>query len=93
MELNIDNITLKDTKLKISAWCLMMRKSNHETQIELASKLNVSHKTIANLEKGNNFTIDTLLKVLQYFDRLDLIYEFISDQVETEREKEQVSLY
>lgn len=90
---NLEQVTLKDVKVMIAKWCRLLRKEHGETQISLAQKLNVSHKTIYNLEKGSNFTIDTLLKVLQYFDRLDLFYKFLSDQVQQEKEKHNINFY
>ena len=74
-------------------WCQILRKQHNETQISLAQQLGISHKTIYNLEKGTNFTIDTLLKVLQYFDRLDLLHEFLTDQIKLENNKLNLSFY
>lgn len=93
MKLVLDPVTLKKTKLEISSWCRLLRKENGETQISLARKLNLSHKTIYNLEKGSNFTVDTLLKVLQYFDRIEIFYGFLSDQVQQEEEKNKINFY
>lgn len=91
--LKIELITVKEVKINIAKWCQLLRKEQGETQISLAMKLNISHKTIYNLEKGGNFTIDTLLKILQYFDRLDLFYKFLSDQIQEENEKNNISFY
>ncbi|MDM1048358.1 helix-turn-helix transcriptional regulator [Sphingobacterium hotanense] len=93
MLFTIDAVTIKDIKSQIAHWCQILRKQHNETQISLARKLNVSHKTIYNLEKGTNFTIDTLLKVLQHFDRLVLINKFLSGQIEQETEKSDINLY
>lgn len=91
--LDFNKANLKEVKNSLAEWCQILRKENNETQISLAQKLNVSHKTIYNLEKGSNFTIDTLLKVLQYFDRLDLFYRFLSDQIAQEKDKKDISFY
>ncbi|MET3731512.1 helix-turn-helix domain-containing protein [Moheibacter stercoris] len=91
--LDFNKANLKEVKNSLAEWCQALRKENNETQISLAQKLNVSHKTIYNLEKGSNFTIDTLLKVLQYFDRLDLFYRFLSDQIAQEKDKKDISFY
>lgn len=91
--LNLEHITVKEVKINIAKWCQLLRKEHGETQISLALKLNISHKTIYNLEKGCNFTIDTLLKVLQYFERLDLVNKFLSDQIDKENQKNNISLY
>jgi len=90
---NLEQVNLKEVKINIAEWCVLLRKEHNETQISLAEKLNISHKTIYNLEKGSNFTIDTLLKVLQYFDRLDLFNKFLIDQTSQEREKNNFSFY
>lgn len=91
--LDFNKASLKEVKNSLAEWCQVLRKENNETQISLAQKLNVSHKTIYNLEKGSNFTIDILLKVLQYFDRLDLFYRFLSDQIAQEKDKKDISFY
>lgn len=91
--LKFNKPNLKQVKQGLSEWCQILRKENNETQISLAQKLNVSHKTIYNLEKGSNFTIDTLLKVLKYFDRLDLFYQFLSDQISEEKNKKDIRFY
>lgn len=91
--LKFNRANLKEVKQGLGEWCQILRKENNETQISLAQKLNVSHKTIYNLEKGSNFTIDTLLKVLQYFDRLDLFYKFLTDQISEEKDKKDISFY
>lgn len=44
------------------------RKQNHITQSELASKLNISHQTISNYEKGiRDCSLDTLIKLSEIF--------------------------
>jgi len=92
-ELFLNEVTLKEAKLKIARWCQLLRKEQNETQMSLAEKLNLSHKTIYNLEKGNNFTIDTLLKVLQYFDRLDVFYKITLKLIQEEEEKSNLNFY
>jgi transcriptional regulator with XRE-family HTH domain len=56
----------------------------------LAEKLNLSRVTIQNLESGKNPTIETLLKVLQYFDLLDGLNNYIDTEA---RNNSQQSLY
>ena len=75
--------TIKDVKNSIGAWCKKMRKAEHLTQQELADELALSRLTIAKLENGENPTIETLLKVLQYFDEMKSINQFISDKIES----------
>jgi transcriptional regulator with XRE-family HTH domain len=59
-----------------------MRKAEHLTQQELADELALSRLTIVKLENGENPTIETLLKVLQYFDEMKSINQFVSDKIE-----------
>lgn len=76
----IKNIKIKDIKLEIGQLVKSFRKRDKISQEELAEKLNLSRITIQNLEAGKNFTIDTLLKVLQHFDLLNSIDEMLKDK-------------
>ncbi len=86
-----NNIKIKDVKQEIGLLVKSFRKNGKITQQELAEKLDVSRLTIQNLESGKNFTIDTLLKVLQHFDQLDAINSLLIDK-RTEQENS-TSLY
>ncbi|MFV0152007.1 helix-turn-helix domain-containing protein [Empedobacter falsenii] len=76
-----DFITIKDVKNNIGEWCKKMRKSEKLTQEELAIELGLSRYTIVNLENGENPTLDTLLKVLQYFDKMNTLNQFVSNKI------------
>lgn len=76
----IKNIKIKDVKLEIGQLVKSFRKRDKISQEELAEKLNLSRITIQNLEAGKNFTIDTLLKVLQHFDLLNSLAEILKDK-------------
>lgn len=76
----IKNIKIKDIKLEIGQLVKSFRKRDKISQEELAEKLNLSRITIQNLEAGKNFTIDTLLKVLQHFDLLNSLDEILKDK-------------
>ncbi len=76
----IKNIKIKDIKLEIGQLVKSFRKRDKISQEELAEKLNLSRITIQNLEAGKNFTIDTLLKVLQHFDLLNSLDEMLKDK-------------
>ncbi len=78
----LDFTTIKDVKNSIGAWCKKMRKAEHLTQKGLADELALSRLTIVKLENGENPTIETLLKVLQYFDEMKSINQFVSDKIE-----------
>jgi len=77
-----DFITIKDVKNNIGQWCKKMRKSEKLTQEELANELGLSRYTIVNLENGENTTLETLLKVLHYFDKMNSLNQFISNKIE-----------
>lgn len=74
-------VTIKNVKTEIGQSVRKARKWNKLSQQELADRLNVSRVTIQNLESGKNFTIDTLLKVLEHFDMLDLLKQEIQKQM------------
>lgn len=65
-----DTVKIKDIKVDIGETVRLLRKHNELSQQDLADLLNISRITVQNLERGKNFTIDTLLKVLQHFDML-----------------------
>lgn len=78
-------VTIKEVKIKLGDWCKALRNQENLTQQELADELALSRITISNLEKGKNFTIDTLLKILQYFDQLNKLSDFISNDINTNK--------
>lgn len=63
-------VKIKDIKTDIGETVRILRKNAGLTQQDLADKLALSRITVQNLEAGKNFTIDTLLKVLQHFGLL-----------------------
>jgi DNA-binding XRE family transcriptional regulator len=75
-------IRIHDVKKEVGQWVKKMRTSRKLTQIELAERLNLSRLTIQNIEHGNNFTIDTLLLILQHFDALASFREFVQNKME-----------
>lgn len=74
--------TIKDLKTNLGNWCKQLRKAEKLTQKELAEELALSPLTISKLENGENPTIETLLKVLQYFDELKPLNEFVQSKTE-----------
>ena len=73
----LDFITIKEVKTNIGHWCREMRKAQNLSKQELAEELDLSRFTIAKLENGENPTLDTLLKVLQYFDEMKSLNQFV----------------
>jgi transcriptional regulator with XRE-family HTH domain len=73
----LDFLTIKEVKTNIGQWCRHMRKAQNLTKQELAEELDLSRFTIAKLENGQNPTLDTLLKVLQYFDEMTSLNQFV----------------
>ena len=78
----LEIITIKNVKQNLGAWCKKMRKSENLSQTELAQELAVSRITISKLENGENPTFETILKVLQYFDELKNLNQFIQSKNE-----------
>ncbi|MEN9638837.1 MAG: hypothetical protein RLZZ262_705 [Bacteroidota bacterium] len=75
-------IRIHDVKNEVGQWVKKMRTERKLTQVELADRLNLSRLTIQNIEHGNNFTIDTLLLILQHFDELGSFRAFIQEKCE-----------
>jgi transcriptional regulator with XRE-family HTH domain len=85
-----DNVTVKDVKLQVGMLVKTLRNQASLTQEQLAEKLSLSRVTIQNLESGQNPTMDTLLKVLQYFDLLGSVNSFIKTEIQNNNQQ---SLY
>ncbi|NGM71664.1 helix-turn-helix domain-containing protein [Sphingobacterium sp. SGL-16] len=69
-----------DIRTQIGEFVKLMRSSKGISQHDLASELNLSRLTIQKIESGKNFNIDTLLLIFQYFDVLNSLSNFISEQ-------------
>ena len=81
--MSFNTVKIKDVKHKIGQLVKQKRKQQRLSQQDLGDLLDLSRLTIQNLERGNNFTIDTLLKILQHFDLLSELNAFITDQQQT----------
>lgn len=77
-----DSLTIKEVQIQLGHWCRALRKTEGLTQQKLADELVLSRLTISKLERGENFTIDTLLKVLQHFGVLKVFNDFIKQQAD-----------
>jgi transcriptional regulator with XRE-family HTH domain len=80
--MNFSNIRVSDVKINIGTLIKKMRANKKLTQGELAKQLNLSRITIQNIERGNNFTIDTYLLIFQYFDEIESFNEYIKSKVD-----------
>lgn len=78
----LDLVTIKEVKTNIGSWCRMMRKEENLTKQDLAKELELSRFTIAKLENGENPTLETILKVLQYFDEMKSFNMFVESKIE-----------
>lgn len=85
-----ETLTIKDVKTDLGKWVKVVRKKQNLSQDQLADLLNMSRITIQNLEAGKNITIDTLLKVFQYFDALEKFNDFVQQEIKNDSYK---SLY
>lgn len=66
-----ETLEIKTVKNGIGDLVRTIRKNRKLTQVELAKSVDVSITTVKKLEKGQNFTIDTLLKILKELDLLE----------------------
>jgi transcriptional regulator with XRE-family HTH domain len=80
------NLKIKDVKIEMGLLVKALRKSERLSQQQLAEKLDLSRITIQNIESGKNFTIDTLLIVLEHFNQLNAFNEFIKNKIEENKQ-------
>jgi len=80
--MNFSNTRVSDVKINIGTLIKKMRANRKLTQEDLAKQLNLSRITIQNIERGNNFTIDTYLLIFQYFDEIESFNEYIKSKVD-----------
>jgi transcriptional regulator with XRE-family HTH domain len=85
-DMDFNNIRISDVKIEIGTLIKKMRTNRKLTQGELAIRLNLSRITIQNIERGNNFTIDTYLLVLQYFNEMESFSEYIKSKIDDYKE-------
>ena len=85
-----NNLKIKDVKLEIGQLAKAYRKKQKLSQQDLADQLELSRLTIQNIESGKNFNIDTLLKVLNHFNLLTALNQFL---IEKRNENEQLTSF
>lgn len=77
----LEFITIKNVQQSIGEWCKLLRKREQLTQQQLAVELGLSPITISKLENGENATLETILKVLQYFDAMNGLNQFVQTKI------------
>ncbi len=87
----LEFITINDVKSNFGEWCKQLRKREKLTQQQLADELALSPLTISKLENGENPTIETVLKVLQYFDEMKSLNAFVTTKISNLKDNQ--SLY
>jgi len=75
-------IRVYDVKKDLGSLIKKMRVKRKLTQEELAQSLNLSRITIQNIERGKNFTIDTYLLILQHFDEIASLNDFVKAKLD-----------
>lgn len=78
--MQFDLLKITDIKKQLADMVLAMRTKHAISQAQLAENIGVSRITIQNIEASKNVTLDTLLKVLQYFDLLEKFNLFLKDE-------------
>lgn len=77
----LDLVTIKDVQRSLGLYCRLLRKREKLTQKDLAFELDLSVITIFKVENGDNATLDTILKILQYFDQMNNFNTFIQEKI------------
>lgn len=71
------SVTIKEVKLALGLLCKQKRQQLGQTQEGLAEALGLSRLTIQHFESGKNATLDTVLKIANHFELLEMLYEAI----------------
>jgi transcriptional regulator with XRE-family HTH domain len=80
--MDYNSIRISDVKNDLGCLIKKMRTDRKLSQEELAKRLNLSRITIQNIERGNNFTIETFLLLLQYFNEIESYSDYIKSKLE-----------
>lgn len=80
--MDFNSIRISDVKNDLGCLVKKMRTDRKLSQEELAKRLNLSRITIQNIERGNNFTIETYLLVLQFFNEIGSFSDYIKSKLE-----------
>lgn len=75
-------LRVSEVKQNMGQLVKKLRTEKKITQEELAKQLNLSRITIQNIERGNNFTIDTYLLVLEYFNEMASWHHFVTQKLD-----------
>lgn len=86
-------VTIKDIQKSLGEWCKLLRRREKLTQQDLAVELDLSPIIISKLENGENTTIETVLKVLQYFDEMNTFNQFIRSKIANINNNKSLYLY
>ncbi len=71
------NYTIQEIINEMGERLSLMRKNKGLTQKELANNIGVNSNTIYRLENGKNISVDTLIKLLYFFDLEERFIEVI----------------
>ena len=85
-----DYLSVKTVKDNVGILVKTLRNRENLSQEQLAEKLSMSRITIQNLESGKNPTMDTLIKVVLYFDLLESFNQYVNSEIQN---NSQQSLY
>ncbi|MCB9263243.1 MAG: helix-turn-helix transcriptional regulator [Flavobacteriales bacterium] len=77
----LEVVSIRDVKVQLGNLVKKLRKKEGLSQVELADLLGLSRITVQNLESGQNFTIDTLLKVVHHFNLLEELNRTINQKI------------
>jgi DNA-binding XRE family transcriptional regulator len=78
----ISSVKVQDVKKAMGSLIKQMRVKRKLTQEALAQSLNLSRITIQNIERGKNFTIDPYLLILQHFDEIASLNDFVKAKLD-----------
>lgn len=85
MELN--NLSQSQLLLEIGIKLKKMRMKKKYTIVKLSEETGINRRTIGNIEKGSNFSIDSLVRILKVYGLINRMNELLEPPSLSPREK------
>lgn len=75
--MELDKLSQSDLLLEIGKKLKRLRKKKNYSIVKLSEDTGINRMTISNMEKGSNFSIDSLVRILKVYKVLDRLNDFL----------------